>query len=106
MDGISAATTVIAAVQAAVVILKCAKGVADSGKERRRLESEVKSLEILRDMLQPLVAAAEERDYGNPLGTRSLGESGGLLGQVNEVLDDLKKSRYYLTRKRRDGAKC
>ncbi|KAH6984370.1 hypothetical protein BKA56DRAFT_314989 [Ilyonectria sp. MPI-CAGE-AT-0026] len=104
MDGISAATTVIAAVEAGIVVLKYAKGVADSGKERRRLESEVKSLAILMQMLQPLVDAAKQRNDGKPPGTKSLGDSGGLLEQANDVLDDL-KSRYCLTRNSRKGTK-
>lgn len=91
MDGISAATTVIAAVEAGIVVLKYAKGVADSDKERRRLESEVKSLAILMQMLQPLVDAAKQRNDGKSPGTKSLGDSGGLLEQVNNVLDDLKE---------------
>ncbi|KAL6414219.1 hypothetical protein AUP68_00737 [Ilyonectria robusta] len=86
MDGISAATTVIAAVEAGIVVLKYAKGVADSDKERRRLESEVKSLAILMQMLQPLVDAAKQRNDGKSPGTKSLGDSGGLLEQVQFLL--------------------
>lgn len=91
MDGLSAAASVIAVVEAAAFALKYASSVARSDKDRSRLESEVGSLQALMAVFEPLVNAAKDRKDGVSAGAASLAEDGGLLTHIKVALQELEE---------------
>jgi hypothetical protein len=91
MDGLSAAASVIDVIEGALITLQYAKDVVNSGRDRRRLASEVESLRNLLKDLQEIVEEARKQNGKLSVGVGSLRESHGLLSQINEAADQLEK---------------
>jgi hypothetical protein len=91
MDGLSTAASVIGVIEGALVTLQYVKDAAQSERDRGRLVSEVESLRSLFKVLQAIVEEARNRNDNLSFGVCLLGESHGLMFQINEAVEQLEE---------------